>query len=353
MFSIRPAGSLEGSQSRLGKSGGMPSRRPFATALSGPLLVEIVEKIKIGISTCLLGEKVRYDGGHKLDRYITETLGQYFEYVPVCPEVEYGLPVPRESLRLVGDPASPRLMTARTGVDHTDGMKRFAERKLDDLEHEELCGFIFKSRSPSSGLKGVKVYAESGMPVRSAVGIFAAAFVGRNPLLPVIDDGRLHDPGLRETFIDAVSVYGRWQGFLKKGGAAKDLVALHTDLKFLVLAHSPKHYSMLGRIVAKARKPEELDAYGRLLMEGLRLQASPSKNTNVLLHTLGYFKKLLTRDEKEELLEIIGRYRKGYVPLVVPITLINHHVRKYGEPYLRRQFYFNPHPAELMLRNHV
>ncbi len=312
-----------------------------------------IDKIKIGISSCLAGQRVRYDGGHKLDRYITETLGQYFQYVPVCPEVEYGLPVPRESLRLVGDPASPRLVTSRTGIDHTQGMKRWAEKKLDDLAREELCGFIFKSRSPSSGLKGVKVYTPSGMPSRSGTGIFGAAFTRRNPLLPVIDDGRLHDPDLRETFIDSVFVYKRWQEFLNRGGMARDLVDLHTDLKLLILAHSPKHYTMLGRIVAGAGSQEKLSEYGTLLMEGLRLPATRSRNTNVLLHSLGYFKKQLTRGEKEELTEIIGAYRKGYVPLIVPVTLMNHYIRKYGQPYLRRQFYFGPYPVELMLRNHV
>jgi uncharacterized protein YbgA (DUF1722 family)/uncharacterized protein YbbK (DUF523 family) len=318
--------------------------------------LKVVEKIKIGISTCLLGEKVRYDGGHKLDRYITETLGQYFDYVPVCPEVEYGLPIPRESLRLVGDPASPRLLTTRTGVDHTEGMNRWAERRLDDLEYEKLCGFIFQSRSPSSGLRGVTVYTPSGMPRRSGTGIFAAALVRRNPLLPVIDDGRLHDPSLREPFIDSVFVYGRWQGFFRKGGQMKDLIDFHTDLKLLVLAHSPTHYSMLGRLVAgqKASSLEELlMSYLSLLMEALRLQATSRKNTNVLFHCMGYFKKHLTGDEKEELIEIIGAYHKGFVPLIVPVTLINHYVRKYREPYLKRQFYLNPHPIELMLRNHV
>ena len=315
-----------------------------------------MEKIKIGISTCLLGEKVRYDGGHKLDRYITETLGQYFDYIPVCPEVEYGLPIPREALRLVGDPASPRLITVRTGIDHTDGMVGWAQRKLGELEREELCGFIFKSRSPSSGLKGVKVYTDSGMPSHSGAGIFAAAFTRQNPLVPVTDDGRLHDPSLRENFIDSVFVYRRWQELLKKGGRTKDLIEFHTDMKLLVLAHSPKHYTMLGRLVAGAKgiKPAEVRmSYASLLMESLRLQATSRKNTNVLLHGMGYFKKQLTQDEKAELLEIIEAYQKGYVPLIVPITLINHYIRKYREPYLKRQCFFNPHPVELMLRNHV
>ncbi|HEX2965114.1 MAG TPA: DUF523 and DUF1722 domain-containing protein [Syntrophorhabdaceae bacterium] len=315
-----------------------------------------MEKIKMGISSCLLGKKVRYDGGHKLDRYVTETLSQYFDYVPVCPEVEYGLPIPREALRLVGDPALPRLMTVRTGIDHTDGMLDWAERKLGELAGEELCGFIFKSRSPSSGLKGIKVYGASGMPSYTGVGIFANAFTRRNPLLPVIDDGRLHDPSLRETFIEAVFVYRRWQELQKKGGRIKDLIDFHTDLKLLILAHSPRHYTILGQLVAQAKayKPDELrKSYIGLLMEAFRLQATSRKNTNVLLHGLGYFKTQLTGDEKAELLDIITSYQKGYVPLIVPITLMNHYVRKYGEPYLKRQHYFNPYPLELMLRNHA
>jgi uncharacterized protein YbgA (DUF1722 family)/uncharacterized protein YbbK (DUF523 family) len=316
----------------------------------------IMEKIKMGISTCLLGEKVRYDGGHQLDRYVTETLGQYFEYVPVCPEVEYGLPIPREAMRLVGDPARPRLLTIRSGIDHTDGMLEWAEQKLGQLEDEELCGFIFKSRSPSSGLKGVKVYTASGMPSRSGTGIFAGAFTRRNPLIPVTDDGRLHDPSLRETFIDSVFIYRRWREFVKKDGKMKDLIDFHTDVKLLILAHSPTHYRMLGHLVAGAgtSSPEELRAsYIGLLMEALRLPATSRKNTNVLLHGMGYFKKQLTADEKAELLEVIETYHKGYVPLIVPITLMNHYVRKYREPYLKRQHYFNSSPVELMLRNHA
>jgi uncharacterized protein YbgA (DUF1722 family)/uncharacterized protein YbbK (DUF523 family) len=273
----------------------------------------------------------------------------------VCPEVEYGLPIPRETLRLMGAPASPRLVTSRTGIDHTEGMQRWAEMKLDNLRLENLAGFIFKSRSPSSGLRGVKVYTKGGMPGRSGTGIFAAAFICRNPLIPVIDDGRLQDQALRENFVDAVFKYRRWQDFLKKGGRIGDIVNLHTGLKLLILAHSPKHYTMLGRLVAEAKThaPEELLAsYVTLLMEAARLQASAKKQTNVLLHCLGYFKKQLTADEKAEILEIIGAYGKGYIPLIVPITMINHYVRKYGEPYLKRQHYLNPYPLELMLRNY-
>jgi len=315
-----------------------------------------VEKIKIGISTCLLGKKVRYDGGHKLDQYITDTLGHYFEWFPVCPEVEYGLPVPRESMHLIGDTASPRLVTVRTGVDHTEGMKKWAEDKLRQLEKEELCGFIFKSKSPSSGIGGIKVYTSSGMPNNKGTGIFGGAFMHYFPLLPVIDDGRLHNPNLRENFIEQVLVYKRWQIFLKNDTKIGDLIAFHTNLKLLILSHSPKHYSALGKLVAQAKKykPDMLyTEYIKILMDGLRLLATTKKNTNVLLHIAGYFKKQLSPEDKSELLEVIEQYHKNYIPLIVPIVLINHYVRKFDEPYLKMQFYLNPHPIELMLRNHV
>ena len=313
-----------------------------------------MEKIRIGISKCLLGERVRYDGGHQHDPYLTDTLGQHFEWIPVCPEVEYGLPVLRDAMHLVGEPESPRLVTIRTGVDHTDGMLRWAEGKLKELEEGSLCGFIFKSRSPSSGMQGVKVYTSAGMSSKRGVGIFARVFMRHFPLIPVEDDGRLHDPVLRENFIERVFVFQRWREFIKKGGHAKDLVDFHTDHKLLILAHSPKHYTILGRLVAgtKVHVGSLNTAYIETLMEGLHLIATVKKNTNVLLHIMGYFKKQLTADEKQELFGVIGNYHDGLIPLIVPVTLLKHYVRKYDEPYLKRQYYLNPHPLELMLRNH-
>lgn len=314
------------------------------------------QKIRLGISSCLLGEKVRYDGGHKLDHYLTDTLGQYVDWVPVCPEVEYGLPVPREAMQLIGNPQSPRLVTTRTGIDYTVGMKRWALRRLEALEREELCGFIFKSRSPSSGMRGVKVYNTSGIPVRTGVGIFARAFMERFPLIPVEDSGRLQDPALRENFIERVFVFRRWREFQSTGGTIKDLVSFHTDHKLLILSHSISHYRTLGTLVAQAKQyqPEKLySEYIKNLLEGLKFLATARKNTNVLNHMMGYFKKKIASDEKQELLEVIGKYHRGLVPLIVPVTLIKHYVRKYEEPYLARQHYLNPHPAELMLRNHV
>ncbi len=315
-----------------------------------------MERIRLGISSCLLGQKVRYDGRHKLDHYLKETLGQYVDWLPVCPEVEYGLPVPREAMHLAGTSEDPRLVTSRTGVDHTDGMKRWAARRLKGLEKEDLCGFIFKSRSPSSGMRAVKVYSPSGIPARTGVGVFAGAFMERFPLLPVEDDGRLQDPALRENFIERVFVFKRWKELQGGGAKIKDLVSFHTDHKLLVLSHSTRHYRTLGSMVAGAKQyqPGKLHSeYIYTLMDGLKFLSTTKKNTNVLHHLLGYFKKMISSGEKQELLEVIENYHKGFVPLIVPVTLIKHYVRKYDEQYLARQHYLNPHPVELMLRNHV
>lgn len=314
-----------------------------------------MEKINVGISACLTGKKVRYDGSHKHDHFITDTLGQYFDFTAVCPEVEYGLPVPREPMRLTGMPEDPQLVTIRTLVNHTEGMKKWAEKRLQELEKETLCGFIFKSRSPSSGMQGVKVYNEKGVPRMSGVGIFAKAFMKWFPLIPVIDEGRLNDPALREAFIEKVFVFHRWLSFLRKGGHIKDLLEFHTTHKLLLLAHSPKHLTLLGRYVADYRSyGDRLNStYIGTMMDGLRLPASTKKHTNVLSHIMGYFKKQLNADEKQELLEIIENYHKGFVPLIVPVTILNHYVRKYDEPYLKKQVYLNPSPLELLLKNHA
>ena len=313
-------------------------------------------KIKLGISTCLLGENVRFDGGHKLDRFLTDTLGQYVEYVPVCPEVECGLPVPRESMHLEGDLDSPRLVTSRTKQDMTEKMVNWARRRVNELEKEGLMGFIFKSDSPSSGMERVRVYNEKGMPVKKGVGMFARAFMEHFPLLPVEEEGRLHDPKLRDNFIERIFALARWRDVLAKGMTRGNLVDFHTRHKLLILSHNPKHYQMMGQLVARAKTiplRQLYDQYQSVLMEALQLKTTPKKNANVLQHMMGYFKDQLSPDEKQELLEIIELYRKEYLPLIVPITLIKHYVRKYDESYLKEQDYLNPHPIELQLRNHV
>jgi uncharacterized protein YbgA (DUF1722 family)/uncharacterized protein YbbK (DUF523 family) len=316
----------------------------------------MADRIRLGISSCLLGNLVRYDGGHQHDRYLTETLGSYVEYVPVCPEVECGLGIPRESMRLVGDPDSPRLLTSRSGIDHTEKMRAWFKERLKELAMENLDGFIFKKDSPSSGMERVKVYSDEGMPRKTGTGIFARAFMDYFPTLPVEEDGRLHDPGLRENFIERIFVHRRWRQVLAGRPGIGDLVSFHTAHKLLILSHSEKIYRDMGRLVAQASKlvlEEVLNSYEQLLMAALKLQSTLNKHTNVLMHMLGYFKKQLSSDEKAEILEIIERFKMGFLPLIVPVTLINHFVRKYHEDYLAGQFYLNPHPLELKLRNHA
>jgi uncharacterized protein YbgA (DUF1722 family)/uncharacterized protein YbbK (DUF523 family) len=315
-----------------------------------------MNKIILGISSCLLGNSVRYDGGHKLDHFLTDTLGQYVEWVPVCPEVECGLPVPREAMRLVGDPENPRLVTIRTNVDHSARMKTWAKKKVAELKKAGLCGFVFKSRSPSSGMRGVKIYTEAGMPNTTGSGLFAKAFMQTFPLLPVEDEGRLHDPGLRENFIERVFVYQRWREYMREDASIGGLVVFHTEHKLLLMSHSQKHYTALGKLVAAPKKMHRDELHSRYLgtlLEGLGFMATVKKNTNVLQHMAGYFKDKLSADEKKELQDVITNYHRELVPLIVPITLLQHYVRKYDTEYLKQQVYLNPHPLELMLRNHV
>jgi uncharacterized protein YbgA (DUF1722 family)/uncharacterized protein YbbK (DUF523 family) len=314
------------------------------------------DRIKVGISACLLGQPVRYDGGHQQDRYLIDTLGQYMEYVPVCPEVECGLGTPREAMRLVGTPENPRLVTRKTGVDHTQKMIRWAKKRVKALEKESLCGFIFKSKSPSSGMSRVKVYNDQGMPAQTGVGMFARVFMDHFPLIPVEEDGRLHDPKIRENFIERVFTLMRWRKNLEEKPAMGRLVDFHSKNKLLIMAHSPKHYKEMGRLVAGGKGTaikKGYEHYQTLLMDALKLKSTIRKNSNVLFHLMGYFKKQLTADEKQEVIDLIEQYRYGYLPLIVPITLINHYVRKYDQPYLKMQTYLNPHPVELKLRTHV
>ena len=314
-----------------------------------------IEKPRLGLSTCLLGENVRYDGGHKLNRFIRDELGRFVDFVPVCPEVECGLPIPRESMRLEGDPDNPRLMTARSRKDITPRMLEWAKGRLDELEPKDLSGFIFKSKSPSSGLMRVKVYGKNNIPRKIGVGIFARAFTERFPLLPAEEDGRLNDPVIRENFIERIFAYQRWRTLLAGRRTRGALVEFHTRHKYFLLAHSPKHTREMGKLLAAARDhttPDLYAGYQDLFLAALALHTTVRKNTNVLQHMAGYFKRVLSADERAELKEIIERYHAGHVPLIVPVTIINHFVRKYEEPYLGRQWYLNPHPIELQLRNH-
>ncbi|MFH1488081.1 MAG: DUF523 and DUF1722 domain-containing protein [Pseudomonadota bacterium] len=313
------------------------------------------DSIKIGISTCLLGESVRYDGGHQRDHFLTDTLGTFMEYVPVCPEVECGLGVPREAMRLTGDPASPRLVTRQTGQDLTDRMTSWAVKRVRELETEDLCGFIFKSRSPSSGMERVKVYNEEGMPSNNGTGIFAGIFMSHFPLIPVEEEGRLHDPTLRENFIERVFALKRWRRIAGMKPSPGTLVSFHSREKLLILSHSERHLRKMGKTVAEGKKfpiKKLYNEYETHLMEALKLKTTIKKHINVLHHMVGYFKKDLDAGEKKELLDMIEQYRNGHIPLIVPVTLIGHYIRKYDKGYLSDQTYLNPHPLELRLRNH-
>ena len=312
--------------------------------------------IRVGISSCLLGNEVRYDGGHKRDRYLTDTLGQFFEWAPVCPEVEMGLGTPRETLRLIGDASAPRLVFGKTWGDQTDGMQRWAKGRLDQLARMDLRGYILKSDSPSCGMGRVRVYGESGMANKTGVGIFARALMDRFPLLPVEEEGRLHDLPLRENFVERVFCYRRWRDLTAGGLTVGRLVVFHTIHKLLLMAHSPKHYTELGRLVADAKTfvPRELESrYGALFMGGLKVKATAKKHVNVLQHILGYLKRDLGPADKAELLTVIADFHRGLVPLVVPLTLLKHHLARVGVPYVQEQIYLSPHPKEMMLRNHV
>jgi uncharacterized protein YbgA (DUF1722 family)/uncharacterized protein YbbK (DUF523 family) len=313
--------------------------------------------IRLGISTCLLGENVRYDGGHKLDRFLVNTLGQYVEWVPVCPEVESGLPIPRESLRLVGDPENPRLVTLKTGKDYTERMQTWARERLEQLAQIGLRGFVFKSKSPSSGLFRVKVYTEEGMPSHVGTGIFPREVQKRFPLLPLEEEGRLHDMHLRENFIDRVFAYHRLTCLLAENPTPGGLVQFHTAHKLTLMAHSQAHYQKMGRLVARAGSMNWeglIGEYGRLLMEGLQVMTTPGKHANVLQHLMGFLKTSLSSADKVELLSLTEDYRRGLVPLIVPLTLLQHHLKRHEVPdWVHRQVYLYPYPKELMLRNHV
>jgi len=333
--------------------------------------------LRIGVSACLLGQPVRFDGGHKHDRWITGELGRYVEFVPVCPEVEAGFGVPREAMRLVGDPDSPRLMTVRSGRDMTAAMESWAAKRAEELAGENLCGFIFKSKSPSSGMTRVKVYSDKGgMPAHKGIGLFAKAFMRRFPLLPVEEDGRLCDAKLRENFIERIFVLRSWRKVLENcpenaaepsqvradtsacvdgSRPAKAIMEFHARHKLLIMAHSPAHAKLLGQLVAHSKSAplgEVQASYESLLLEALTKPATAARNVNVLQHMAGYFRKHVSQDERHELAEVIEAYRTGLTPLIVPITLISHHVRKHGVDYLADQAYLKPHPLELKLRNY-
>lgn len=309
--------------------------------------------LRIGISRCLLGDQVRYDGGHKRDPFLADVLSQYVEWVPVCPEVEVGLGTPREPIRLRGSAESPRLVTITTGVDHTRAMTRFSERRVRELEALDLSGYVFKEGSPSCGVTGVRVYPRLGRSTRTGIGLFARVFMKHFPLMPVQEEGRLHDPTTRENFFERVFSYRQWQDLVAKNGTSKAVRDFHAQHTCLLLAHSPKHYESLDRLVRNAMRHTPADLvrrYGTHFMKALGAPATGSQHITVLNRITTQFENRLTAPEKQDLRRTIEAYRRGRTPLLVPLTLLKHHVRVFDIPHLQNQTYLNPNPQELMLR---
>ena len=309
--------------------------------------------VRLGVSACLLGARVRFDGGHKRNRFLIDELGSHFEFVPFCPEVAIGMGTPRPSIRLVGDVEAPRALGSRDdGLDVTDALQAYSANRARRLEG--LSGFIFKKDSPSCGMERVKVYSDKGMPQREGVGIFARAVQQANPLLPVEEEGRLNDSTLRENFVSRVFVYARWQALRQQGLTKKGLLDFHTRHKLLLMAHSPVAYRELGRLLARldnASLDGLADRYIERIMQVLKTPANRKRHVNVLQHVLGYLRKHVDAVNRADLVDVIDDYRLGMVPLVVPVTLLQHHFRSNPHPWISRQVYMNPHPRELLLRN--
>jgi uncharacterized protein YbgA (DUF1722 family)/uncharacterized protein YbbK (DUF523 family) len=326
---------------------------------------ERLEPIRIGISSCLLGQKVRFDGGHKRDSFLTDTLGRHVEWVPVCPEVEVGMGTPRETVHLVreldasprtGEAGPVRLIAPKSGADWTARMTAYSRARVAALAALDLSGYVLKKDSPSCGMERVKVYSPGAMPQRTGTGLYAAALRAHMPTLPVEEEGRLSDARLRENFVERVFAYRRLRTLFAARWTMEQLVRFHTAHKLVLLAHQPTAYTLLGRLVARAKAMPRGDVqehYERTFMDALSRVATPTRHANVLQHIVGHFRDRLDADSRAELLGIIEDHRNGLVPLIVPITLIRHHVRRLGIEYLHGQVYLDPHPRELALRNHV
>ncbi|KTC85056.1 YbgA family protein [Legionella brunensis] len=312
-------------------------------------------RIVIGVSSCLLGERVRFDGGHKRDSYLCDLLANYVDFLPICPEVAIGMGTPRPPVRLIGNAQSPSMVDIKNpNKDYTAAMLNFSQNIMKQLQN--ISGYILKSKSPSCGLKRVKIYQDQGQAPRMGQGIYAKTLTEYYPWLPIEEEGRLNDPHLRENFIERLFVYKEWQDLVKTGLTNSSLLDFHTRHKLTLMAHHPIRCRMLGKKVSRINE-ENLSvfaiAYLTDLMETLGYIATPKKHTNVLQHCLGYFKKQLDKKDKQELLEAIESYRRGLLPLIVPITLLKHHLNHHQQPYLEKQSYLAPYPQELMLRNHI
>jgi len=311
--------------------------------------------VRIGISSCLLGELVRLNGGHAHDSFTTTTLGPFVEWLPICPEVDIGMGTPRENIRLIRDEENNiRLSGPKSGTDYTERMQLYARERVEQLANEHIHGYILKKNSPSCGMERVKVYDQNDVPQRNGTGLFSRELMARFPLLPVEEEGRLRDNHLRENFIERVFAYYRLLQFLGSNPTPGTLVDFHTRHKLTMLSHNQERYREMGRLVAEAGTMDfqsTLDEYANQFMRTLTIHATRSNHTNVLHHIIGYFTDQLDRADTEELISIIEKYRSGHLPLIVPVTLINHHLRRHPVEWLQKQVYLTPYPPELKLRN--
>jgi uncharacterized protein YbgA (DUF1722 family)/uncharacterized protein YbbK (DUF523 family) len=314
------------------------------------------DRIPIGISACLLGDQVRFDGGHKRDRYVTDVLGDYVRWVGVCREVGAGRGVPRETFRLVRNGDGTRMVGNRSDDDVTDAVSAYSRAHVNRLADVRLRGFVLKKDSPTCGMERVRVYDHNGVPARTGTGLYARLLLDRLPLLPVEEEGRLNDPRIRENFITRVFTYDRWWRLVESDPRPRDVVAFHTAHKMLVLAHSPQHYRALGPLVAKAGvlpMDELLQHYETGLMTGLKHIASPGRHFNVLQHLAGFLKDDLQIADKRELHSVFHDYLIGRVPLIAPLLLLYHHLKHLKDDWLDAQVYLQPYPHELGLRSSI
>jgi len=316
----------------------------------------VFPRVRLGISSCLLGQEVRFNGGHKRDGFVADVLSRFVDYYPVCPEVAIGLGIPRAPIRLVGDPACPHTVgTDDPSLDVTERLDAFSRKQVASLPG--ISGYILKKDSPSCGMERVKVYGlQGGMGQRKGVGIYARALMDGMPELPVEEEGRLNDPVLRENFLTRVYVHDRWRRTCTAELTRGKLIGFHSDHKYLVMAHSQAAYKRLGQLLADLRNVD-LEAVAQMyfaeLMTSLRRRVSRKRHVNVLQHMLGYLKKSIDSGDKAELIRHIEAYRDGEVPLIVPTTLLRHHFRRHPDPYMERQVYLHPYPDELALRNAI
>ncbi len=309
--------------------------------------------IKVGISSCVLGERVRFDSGHKASNFVTKELSKYFDFVSVCPEVGIGMPVPRPTIRLISNEERVALVeTKNPDIDHTDKMLTYSANKVAELQNQDLCGYIVCAKSPTCGMERVKVYTKNNA-AKDGVGLYTRTLMQKMPWLPVEEDGRLNDPVLKENFIARVYSLNDFYESMSGEPTRGKIIDFHTRYKLTLMAHHPESYRSLGRLVADVASYEIDDFYAQYrlgLMNALSNRTTRKNNTNVLMHLQGYFKRALTKDEKEELAMVIDDYRNGMLPLLAPITLIKHYLKTYPDEYLQKQKYLEPHPQEMRLR---